>query len=196
MNAIFSSLAAVTAKTRCISLQEAVQAAAQRGKAILPIVGDCMEGRNILDGGWVAVDFTHYPRPGRRESGQHFPGDPCICYAQFPNKPNEPPNPPAVMVKEYSALWCGHVVGTRYKRTGGNVRVDCGFPAIAILGVVFASWGPDGTLLWETAPNTYPTELPSRSTVRRGDIEPVPDIHKHRLIPNRPALSESLAVKE
>lgn len=49
--------------------------------------------------------------------------------------------------------------------------MNCGFPAIAILGVVFASWGPDGKLLWEVEPNTYPTELPSKITVKGGNID-------------------------
>ena len=31
--------------------------------AILPVAGDCLEGVDVVDGGWVAVDFTLRP-PG------------------------------------------------------------------------------------------------------------------------------------
>lgn len=165
----------VGTKSKVITLQEVIQAAVKDGGAIIPIVGDCMEGCNIMDGGWVAVDFTHYPRPGRTEDGKYIPGDPCMCYASFPGKANEPHHPPAVMCKQYDGVWIGHMVGTQYANqwAGGKYRMNCGFPAIAILGVVFASWDPDGSLLWETDPETYPTELPSQVTVKGGNIEPL-----------------------
>ncbi len=131
-----------------------------------------MEGRNIMDGGWVAVDFTHYPRPGRREGEKCISGDPCMCYASFPGKDGKH-YPPAIMCKEYDGVWMGHMVGTRYKWSGDKGRMNCSFSAIAILGVVYASWGPNGELLWETDPNTYPTKLPTRVTVKGGNIEPL-----------------------
>ncbi len=162
----------VGTKSKVITLQDVIQAAVKDGEAIIPIVGNCMEGRNIIDGGWVAVDFTHYPRPGRMEDGKYIPGDPCMCYASFPSRADEPRHPPAVMCKQYDGVWIGHMVGTRYRWSGGKGRMNCGFPAIAILGVVFASWGPDGSLLWETDPETYPTELPSKITVKSGKIKP------------------------
>lgn len=31
--------------------------------AILPVVGDCLEGVDVVGGGWVAVDFTRRPAP-------------------------------------------------------------------------------------------------------------------------------------
>ena len=33
--------------------------------AILPVAGDCLEGVDVVDGGWVAVDFTRRPAPPR-----------------------------------------------------------------------------------------------------------------------------------
>ncbi len=167
MNYVF---APATAQRRLATLQECVQAAAQQGRAVIPVSGDCMEGRDIMDGGWVAVDFTHYPRPCRTVDGEHIPGDPCMCYAEFPSNIDEPKTPPAIMCKEYTGLWIGHMVATRYKQIGGKLRMNAGFSAIAILGVVYASWGPDGNLLWETDPDAYPTELPSRITVEGGNI--------------------------
>ncbi len=161
----------VTARRRLMTLQEDVQTAAQQGRAVIPITGDCMEARDIMDGGWVAVDFTHYPRPCRRVDGKNIPGDPCVCYAQLPNNEDEPENPPAIMCKEYTGLWIGHMVATRYKQKSCKFRMNAGFSATAILGVVYASWGPDGRLLWETDPDTYPTELPSRITVKGGNAE-------------------------
>ena len=73
-------------KGRLATLQEVIQSAAQKGREILPITGNCMEGVDIMDGGRVALDFTHYPRPGRRENGKYIDGDPCICYATCGSK--------------------------------------------------------------------------------------------------------------
>ena len=36
---------------------------ADRPCAILPVAGDCLEGVGVVDGGWVAVDFTRRPAP-------------------------------------------------------------------------------------------------------------------------------------
>ncbi len=112
-------LVPATAKSRMITLQEVVTAAAQHGRATIPIVGNCMEGAEILDGGSVDVDFTHYPRIG----------DPCVCYASFPGKGMEPAHPPTVMCKTYDGVWSGHMVGIRYMWTGGKGRINCGFSA-------------------------------------------------------------------
>ena len=125
-----------------------------------------MEGADIMDGGRVAVDFRHYPRPGRRENGKYIPGDPCVCYASPTTSES-----PFVMCKQYDGVWIGHMVGTRYKqKPGGPYRMNGGFSAYAILGVVYASWSPDGELLWETDPETYPTELPSKITAKDGNV--------------------------
>lgn len=157
--------------TGFISLEEVFQAAMQSRQAVIPVKGDCMEGRDIMDGGQIAVDFTRRPRPGRRENGKFIPGDPCLCYASFPSSdPDSPRNPPVVMCKQYNGVWIGHMVGTKYKQHPGEWRMDCGFPALAILGVVYASWDRDGKLLWKTDPDTYPTDLPDRCTFRSGNI--------------------------
>ena len=162
----------VSAKTKLLTLQEVFQGAARNGRGTIPVVGDCMEAAGIMDGGSVAVDFTHYPRPGRMEGGKWMQGDPCICYASAPASDlDAPDNPPTVLCKQYDGLLMfGHSVGTRYRLPHGSHRMNCTFPAIAILGVVYASWGPDGELLCETDPNTYPTELPHQSTSMGGNV--------------------------
>lgn len=33
-------------------------------RAILPVSGDCLEGAQVMDGGWVCIDFTR--RPGTK----------------------------------------------------------------------------------------------------------------------------------
>lgn len=166
------SFVPANAKGRFVTLQDMIQATAQEGKAIVPIAGDCMEGMDIMDGGCVAVDFTHYPRPGRKENGKYIDGDPCICYASPPARgDDEPERPPIIMCKQYTGVWIGHMVGTRYKQREGEWRMNAGFTAVAILGVVYASWGPDGKLLWEVDPNLFPTELPNKITVKGGNID-------------------------
>lgn len=161
------------AKSKLIPLQDLLQVAIRDGRAVIPIAGDCMEGADIMDGGRVAVDFRHYPRPERRENGKYIPGDPCVCFAAAPSKDiNAPPEKPVVMCKEYTGVWLGHMVATRYKQKPGEpYRMNGGFTAHAILGVVYASWGPDGELLWETDPESYPMELPAKTTVKGGNIK-------------------------
>lgn len=56
--------------------------------AILPVAGDCLEGVEVVDGGWVAVDFTRRPAPPRYKSkGGDGSSDLCLCYATFPGAP-------------------------------------------------------------------------------------------------------------
>ena len=46
--------------------------------AILPVAGDCLEGVDVVDGGWVAVDFTRRPAPPRyRSKGGDGSSDLC-----------------------------------------------------------------------------------------------------------------------
>lgn len=143
--------------------------AAADGRGIFPIVGECMEAAGIEDGGFIAVDFTRSPRPPRTEGGRHIHGDPCLCYASAPM--GEGKAPPAVMCKEYCGRWMGRMVGTRYDTwKGGEYRMDCAFPADAILGVVFAAWGRDGRLKWRNAPSCYPTELQEACTIKGGNV--------------------------
>lgn len=93
--------------------------------AILPVVGDCLEGVDVVGGGWVAVDFTRRPAPPRyRSKGGDGSSDLCLCYATFPGAPG-----PMVMYKEYQGVWGPwQMVGTRYKSMweGGKLRLNCG----------------------------------------------------------------------
>ena len=58
---------------------------ADRPCALLPVAGDCLEGVDVVDGGWVAVDFTRRPAPPRyRSKGGDGSSDLCLCYATFP----------------------------------------------------------------------------------------------------------------
>jgi len=140
--------------TDLITLEGLFRAATQSRQAVITTKGDCMEGRSIVDGGRIAVDFTRRPRPDRREDGKFIPGDPCLCYASFPSSdPGGPGNPPVVMCKIYNGVWMGHMVGTKYKQHTGEWRMDCSFQALAIFGVAFASWDRDGKLLWKTDPD-------------------------------------------
>ena len=59
---------------------------ADRPCAILPVAGDCLEGVDVVDGGWVAVDFTRRPRPQVQEQGRRQGFDLCLCYATFPER--------------------------------------------------------------------------------------------------------------
>lgn len=69
--------------------------------AILPVAGDCLEGVGVIDGGWVAVDFTRFPAPPRHKSrGGDGSEDICLCYAVFPGQIL-----PAVMLKAYAGVW-------------------------------------------------------------------------------------------
>ena len=93
--------------------------------AILPVVGDCLEGVDVVGCGWVAVDFTRRPAPPRyRSKGGDGSSDLCLCYATFPGAPG-----PMVMYKEYQGVWGPwQMVGTRYKSMweGGKLRLNCG----------------------------------------------------------------------
>ena len=103
--------------------------------AILPVSGDCLEGADVVDGGWVLVDFTRFPAPPRHKSkGGDGSSDLCLCYATFPGAPG-----PAVMYKEYCGVWGPwQMVGTRYKSMwkGNKPRLDCGMEAKRIFGVI------------------------------------------------------------
>lgn len=157
-----------TRRERPATLEGVVKMSAE-GQAIIPVAGDCMEAVGIEDGGYIAVDFTHYPRPPRAEGGKHVRGDPCLCYASAPTE--EGKAPPAVMCKEYCGVWMGEMVGTRYDNwKGGEYRMDCAFPAGAILGVVFAAWSKGGRLKWRHDPAGFPTELPGAPAITGGNV--------------------------
>ena len=158
-------------KTTPLTLADVEAMMAETDRAIIPVQGDCLEGVSVMDGGWVAVDFTRRPAPPRfKARGGDGTSDICLCYATFPGAPG-----PTVMLKEYQGVW-GHLqlVGTRFKSMweGDKLRLNCAMTAEHIFGVVTASWAPDGTLLWERDPETFPTELPAAPTIH-GEVEPV-----------------------
>ena len=129
-------------------------------KAIIPVVGDCMERQRIVDGGWVAVDFAHMPRVPRYGAGGYV--DACLCLAAPLGR-----NSPEVMVKAYSGKWGQvHMVSTRYDNwKGGDYIMDYGLAAKEIFGVVFASWDRDGQLLWERDPAGFPEALECTTSI-------------------------------
>lgn len=156
-----------------LTLARIREIAAQKDRAIFPVCGDCMEAAAVQDGGWVAVDFTRFPAPPRHKNrGGDGSTDLCLCYATFPGT-----RTPAVMLKEYCGVWGPwQMVGTRYKLgEGSKHRMNCGMEAKEILGVIFASWAPDGTLLWERDPDTFPDKLGTAPTIHGDNIsDPTP----------------------
>lgn len=135
--------------------------------AVLPVVGDCLEAAGVEDGDFLGVDFHHFPAPPRYKSkggdGSH---DLCLCYAVWPGMKS-----PTVMFKAYDGVWGSwQMVGTRYKH-----RLNCGFEAKEILGVVFAAWDKDGVLKWERDPAEFPERLSNTPTIHRSNIgDPLP----------------------
>lgn len=156
-----------------LTLARIKEIAAQTPRAIVPVRGDCLEAAAVQDGGWVAVDFTRFPAPPRHKNrGGDGSTDLCMCYATFPGTYT-----PAVMLKEYCGVWGPwQMVGTRYKLgEGSKHRMNCGMEAKEILGVIFASWAPDGTLLWERDPDSFPDKLWATPTIRGGNCgDPIP----------------------
>ena len=139
-------------------------------RAIVPVVGDCLEGAGVQDGGRVAVAFDRYPAPPRHKSrGGDGSVDLCLCYATFPGT-----RKPSVMLKAYDGVWGAYqMVGTRYKSMwdGDRFRPNCGIFAERIFGVNFASWDKDGNLLWERDLNSFPATLGCTPTIH-GGVEP------------------------
>ena len=154
-----------------ITLKKLEAIMAQHDQAILPVVGDCLEGAGIQDGGWFAVDFTRFPKPPRYKSkGGDGSIDLCLCYATFPGTSG-----PIVMCKSYDGVWgAHHMVGTRYKSLwdGDKLRMNCCMMAERIFGVIFASWGRDGRLLWKRGTEEFPDKLGETTTIS-GEVEPV-----------------------
>lgn len=136
-------------------------------RAILPVSGDCLEAAKIMDGGWVAVDFTRFPAPPRYKSrGGDGSEDICMCYAVYPGQRR-----PAVMCKAYNGVWgTWQMVGTRYDLSKGQHRMNCGMEAQKIFGVIFASWDADGQLLWQRDPASFPEQLGTAPTIHGGNI--------------------------
>lgn len=144
---------------------------AEATQAVIPVLGNCLEGVDVVDGGWVVVDFTRRPAPPRYKSkGGDGSSDLCLCYATYPGAPG-----PAVMFKEYIGVWGPwQMVGTRYKsiREGDGLRLNCSMEAKRIFGVIVASYDREGGLLWERSPEEFPEELGSAPTIH-GEVTPV-----------------------
>ena len=157
-----ASLKDVPQVKKALMAAEAVETIAERDDwVILPVAGDCMEAAGIEDGGWVAVDFTHMPRPPKYGDGGYQ--DACLCLAVWPGQTR-----PAVMAKAYTGKWGPvHTVATMYDNTkGSSFRLNVGLFAEKIYGVIFASWGRDGLLKWQKDTEGFPTALPSASTIQ------------------------------
>ncbi len=155
---------------RVATLREIESAMLQGAQAIFPVVGECLEGAGVQDGGWVAVDFTKYPAPRYKSKDGDESEDLCLCYAAFPGAPG-----PRVMCKAYCGVW-GHwqMVGTRYKHLWegrDKLRMNCAMPAWRIFGVIFGSWSRAGKLLWERAPESFPDRLDHTPSIG-GDVMP------------------------
>ena len=67
-----------------LTLEEVESIMSETSQAIIPISGDCLEVAGVVDGGWVAVDFTRFPAPPRYKSkGGDGSIDLCLCAAPF-----------------------------------------------------------------------------------------------------------------
>lgn len=138
------------------------------GRAVIPVSGDCMEAAGITDGGFAAVDFGRFPAPPRyRGKGSDRSSDICLCIC-YGNK--------AAMYKEYLGLWgSAHLVGTRYDLGRKKLRMNAGYLAEKIFGVVYASYDSGGHLLWERDPESFPKVLPQKPTITGGNAgNPIP----------------------
>lgn len=159
-------------RTNIITHEEVSVIMETNRQAIFPVSGDCLEGAQVMDNGWVYVDFTRRPAPPRYKSkGGDGSSDLCLCYAVFPGQ-----KLPAMMLKEYLGVWGPwQMVGTRYDLAKGKHPYNCCMMAEEIHGVVIASWGPDGYLLWKRDPESFPKELGTASTIHGVNIgEPIP----------------------
>lgn len=161
-------------RTSIITREEVLAIMETNQKAILSVSGDCLEGVQVMDGGWVCVDFTHRPTPPWYKSkGGDGSYDLCLCYAVFPGQKR-----PMVMLKRYDGVWGPwQMVSTVYKGMwkDGKLRMNCSMEAREILGVVIASWGPDGHLLWKRDPESFSEELGTTPTIHGENIgDPFP----------------------
>ena len=140
---------------------------AMEGQMIFPVKGDCLEALGVVDGGFVAIDFTRFPLPPRyRSKGGDGSMDICACWATFPGKRS-----PSFMVKAYLGVWgTWLVVGTRYDLTKGEHQLDSAMEAQKVLGVVYASWDKDWNLLWARVPSSFPATIWTGQTIHGENI--------------------------
>lgn len=140
-----------------------------------PVVGHCMEGAGIEDGGKVVVDFKHFPRPERLKSrGGDGSYDCCLCQLK-----HVVGDEPEVVIKAYDGKWgAWYCLSTKYlPERNPYAPMQQGLFAAKIYGVIIASYGKDGKLKWKRDPSTFPTELSQESTIHGencGDPMPLP----------------------
>ena len=153
--------------------RERLEEIAQRGgQAIIPVNGDCLEAAGVVGGGFVAVDYEHFPASPRcRGEGGDRISDICLCSVAGND---------AAMLKEYTGLHeAVHIVGTRY--AGLRLpKMNAAYCAVKIYGIAYASWNRDGKLLWKRDPSSFPTELPQEPTITGGNVGEIIPIDKVR----------------
>ena len=119
------------------SLRDVMELSKNEKMAIFSVDGNCMEGANIPDKGYVAINFKRFPRPKEKDA--------CLCC-----NISRTGLKPGLYIKRY----CGkfgdyHCVSTCYQSTPEKATINGGFFVQHILGVVFAAWDEQGNLLWE-----------------------------------------------
>ena len=166
-----------TVPQQLIGLDEAIELSMNPSHmALCAVVGDCLEGAGIVDGGSVLVDFSRRPAPPRSKSkggdGSH---DICLCYAG-----KNVAGTPSIMLKEYIGIWGNRImVGTLYSREKHPGRLNHALTAKAILGVAIASFDSEENLIWKRNPDSFPAELnraPSIHGDNIGDPRPLQPI--------------------
>lgn len=136
---------------------------------IIPVFGNCLEEARVMDGGWVAIDFTRFPAPPRyRSRGGNGTSDLCACgFIPLDQRT------PTVMLKEYQGVWGKwQMVGTRYDLSNGTHPYNSAWQATKIFGVIYASWDADGKLLWQRDPQSFPEQLGTTPTIGVGNCCP------------------------
>lgn len=148
---------------------------AQHTAGYFRVAGDCMEAAGIEDGGEILVDFTHMPRPPKYGPNKRL--DPCLCLATDPTDGRA-----KLMVKQYLGRMAGrYMVSTQYDRwKGGECRMDMALIAEEIYGVVIASYGRDGRLIWERDPEEFPAALSGTPAItgRECQLLPMEDVKR------------------
>ena len=131
--------------------------------------GDCMEAAGIENMGLVLVDLSRRPRSPKYGPDKRL--DPCLCLATDPTDGRT-----KLMVKQYLGRIGGrYMVSTQYDRwKGGEYRMDAALIAEEIYGVVIASYGRDGRLIWERDPEEFPAALSNAPAITGGECQLLP----------------------
>lgn len=143
-------------KAHLLTLQEVMTLRETTDRALFSITGECCEMLNIPNGGTVAVDFRHYPKPNNHNA--------CICFGKDPMV-----SAARVGCKEYLGVHgTAHVVSTRYRCVDGAgklSRMNYCFLADVVLGLVYAAYDKDGAKLWEIDTEEYPTAIGAAASI-------------------------------